>query len=269
MRKADSPVERAHRALMAELDGLSAKRLARAALLLKGRVPGPLAESMMRQLLAGDARFMELPSGRWNLVPPEVVTPIDDTEFVVVDLETTGGRPATNRIIEIGAFRVVHGRVENSFCTLVHPRRSIPLSISYLTGIYDEHVKDAPPFEDVALALQNFIGDAVFVGHNAGFDAGFVDAEFARAGLPPMDNPVVCTLRLSRRLLKGQASHSLGAVADALGIDLKEERHRAPGDAWATARLLLMFLDMAAPLGVDSLEALLRFQVVRPGAWKV
>jgi len=263
-RRIDAPTELAYRTLSAAPEGMKAERLARAIFKLKGKIPKELAAMMLRQALGGDDQFEEEPGGaKWRLAEDLDPLHINNAVFTVVDLETTGGHPGYNRIIQVGAFRVERGRVGDCYMSMVHPGRRIPIQISLLTGIYDEHVADAPPFGEIAPRLAEFIGDTVFVGHNARFDSGFIDTEMKRSGMPEMNNPVLCTLRLSRRLMRECRSHSLGAVAGSIGIEFADERHTAHGDAWATAKLLTHFLGLLEQQGIDTLEGVMRFQYSR------
>ncbi len=186
-----------------------------------------------------------------------------DATFVVADTETTGVNPATDRIIEIGAVRVVGGQITERFSQLVQPGRSIPRRITEITGITTGALVGAPPIADVLPAFRDFVGDAVLVGHNLPFDTGFLDAEAARLGLPPLENRTLCTLRLARRILRGARSKGLGAVADHYGIVI-HGRHRALGDAEATAHVLLRFIaHLQFTDEAETLEELLAHQHTR------
>ena len=100
--------------------------------------------------------------------------------FAIIDTETTGMRPGFARVMDIGIIRVEKGKVVEKFQTLVNPGYSVPGFISEFTGIRDEHLQDAPQFDEVALEVERLLKDAVFVAHNAAFDYGFIKAEFAR-----------------------------------------------------------------------------------------
>ncbi len=158
-------------------------------------------------------------------------------EYVVVDLETTGGDPSSNRITEIGAVKVRDGRIVEEWTSLVKPGRRIPPFIVKLTGITDEMVATAPEFAAIAAELRAFIGEAVFVAHRAKFDHGFLKAEFDRVGIH-LAGPVLCTVVEMKRHFPGLASYGLGALSAHFGIPL-ESHHRALCDARATAELLL------------------------------
>lgn len=185
---------------------------------------------------------------------------IHDTTFVVVDTETTGTKAPTNRVIEIAAVKVRGGEVVGRFDQLIDPGCAVPRRITELTGISTAMVYGQPPMRQVMPRFLDFLGDAVFVAHNAPFDQRFLDAELARLGRAPLDNPVLCTLRLARRLLPGLRSKGLTGVSDHYGIRIAA-RHRALGDAEATAEVLTRFVSqLAYEHDVDTLDALLAFQ---------
>jgi DNA polymerase III epsilon subunit-like protein len=128
-------------------------------------------------------------------------TPLHQVTFCVIDLETTGGRRNEDSITEIGAVKIRGGERLGTFQTLVNPGRAIPPEITVLTGITQSMVTRAPRIETVLPSLLEFIGDAVIVGHNVGFDTGFLDAALARSGRPRLGTRPVDTLALARRLL--------------------------------------------------------------------
>jgi DNA polymerase-3 subunit epsilon len=180
--------------------------------------------------------------------------------FVVTDLETTGVTPDKGaRILEIGAVKVRGGEIVDRFQTLVNPGVVVPRRITELTGISTAAVIDAPRIEDVLPDYLAFLGDGVFVAHNVPFDARFVAAEAIGMGLRPPRNPRLCTLRLARRILTGLRSKGLGSVASHYGIPING-RHRAMGDAEATAHVLLRFLSYLAYQDLTSLDDVLAFQ---------
>jgi DNA polymerase III epsilon subunit family exonuclease len=263
-----SPIELAYKTLFAHPQGMTSKQLARAAFRLRGKAPAELAASLLRQSLAGDERFAECGDGRWRLTPFRDPIFLDDTVFTIVDVETTGGLASHNRIIEIAAFRLYRGKISENYMSLIHPQRKIPLGISYLTGIYDEHVADAPVFSEIAEPLAAFIGDTVFVAQSAQFDFRFVNMEFMRAGIPAMQNPVLCTVKLSRRFFPQIQRYNLDALCAHFAIDLTDERHRAHGDAWATAIVLRHCLNAAQDWNIETLQDLFQFQATPPARLK-
>lgn len=187
----------------------------------------------------------------------ELGRPLEDTTFVVVDLETTGGSPAEDRITEIGAVKVRCGEVLGTFQTLVNPGRAIPPTITVLTGITESMVTTAPRIEPVLAALVEFLGDAVIVGHNVRFDVGFLQAALRRSGRSPLGAPTVDTLALARRLVRDEVPDCrLGTLAERLRLPHRPS-HRALDDALATADLLHLLLERAGSLGVRGLDDLI------------
>jgi DNA polymerase-3 subunit epsilon len=158
-----------------------------------------------------------------------------DDPVVFVDLETTGASPASARIIEVGLVTAAGGALEREWSTLVNPGASIPRTIQHFTGITDEMVRDAPYFEDVADVLLEQLAGRVFVAHNARFDHGFLRRELGRIGRK-LSAPVICTVRLSRRLDRDAREHHLDAVIERYGLAC-ERRHRALPDAQALWQL--------------------------------
>lgn len=190
---------------------------------------------------------------------PDEGTPFEAADFIVVDLETTGtGAVRGDRITEAAAVRVRNGVVEPVFQSLVNPGIPIPYHITQLTGIDDGMVRDAPTFADIAGELAAHLTDRVFVAHNAPFDWGFLDAEFGRIAPGAFDAIIstrLCTVRLARRFLKHLPRRNLDAVCWHYGIG-NDGRHRAMGDALATAQVLVRLLADATRQGVWSLEGL-------------
>ena len=159
---------------------------------------------------------------------------VQDVRFVVTDLETTGGNPDRDRIIEVGAVAWRAGVIEDRFQSLVNPRCAVPGRITRLTGLTTAEVFRAPEQDSVLDDFEVFLGDAVIVAHNAKFDVGFLNN--ARVGLIKPDR-VLCTLKLARRLLTAPSSKGLAALCTHFGIPLVRH-HRALGDAEATAHVL-------------------------------
>ena len=230
--------------------------LARQVLGLSG--PRAQVESVLRTLLGTDARFREDGFGRWSLVPDAALggRRLGDLRYAVVDVETTGSSPRSgHRVTEVALVEVRgSGRVD-SFSTLVNPGRPIPRRIQAFTGITDRMVEQAPHFHEVAPELLRRLEGRVFVAHNAPFDWRFVSAELARAGKEAPEGPRLCTVRLARRLLPGIRRHDLDTVTGHLGVPVAS-RHRALGDADATAQVLLDLLERARTAGVDRLSDL-------------
>jgi DNA polymerase-3 subunit epsilon len=149
--------------------------------------------------------------------------------LVFVDLETTGASPAHDRIIEVGLVRVANGVLIEQWSTLVNPETAIPPNIQAFTGISNEMVRSAPRFADIAAEVFEKLSGAVFVAHNARFDHGFLHREFLRVNVQ-LTVPVLCTVKLSRRLFPQYVRHNLDSVMERHGI-ICSARHRALGDA--------------------------------------
>ncbi|MEP6691144.1 MAG: 3'-5' exonuclease [Gemmatimonadaceae bacterium] len=237
--------------------------------------PRVVAESMALALFAERPEFVRDAIGRWCLSPrgdthtaPHAVyerpahrDELHAMSYVVVDVETTGSRAWNgDRVTEIAAVVVRDGVVTDSFETLVNPERSIPPIITALTHISWEMVRNAPPFRDICERLLDVLHGHVFVAHNAEFDWRFLCAEVHRASGRTLDGRRLCTVRLARRVLPQLRSRSLDYVADHYGIEIVG-RHRAGGDATATAHVLVRLLDDARDRdcrGWDDLQQLLR-----------
>lgn len=160
--------------------------------------------------------------------------------YAIVDIETTGGYANNHRVTEIAIYHHDGMRITNHYHTLINPWRTIPYFITGLTGINYEMVKESPSFEEVAQEIYDQLKDRVFVAHNAHFDYSFLKKEFEGAGIN-WNSKKLCTVRLSRKIIPGLASYSLGRLAESLGIKIKN-RHRAGGDAEATSQVFDLLL---------------------------
>jgi DNA polymerase III epsilon subunit family exonuclease len=155
----------------------------------------------------------------------------------VVDTETTGVLSGRHGLVEVASVRVEDGVIGEGWTTLVNPRRRIPPDAVRVHGITDEMVKDAPDAGAVSAVLRTELGEHPLVFHHAAFDLAFLRALMRETGQPPIHNPVVDTLGLAHALAPG-GSHSLGRMAEWLGVP-RRERHRALPDALTTAEALL------------------------------
>lgn len=158
--------------------------------------------------------------------------------YVVVDVETTGGKQPQHRITEIGAVKIINGEIVDSWSSLINPQRHISQFITKLTGISNEMVIDAPLFSEVADSLSGFMQNCVFVAHNVNFDYGFFKQEYQRLERN-FSMPKLCTVREMRKHFPGLKSYSLGSLCATFDISL-EHHHRALCDAEAAAELLKM-----------------------------
>jgi DNA polymerase-3 subunit epsilon len=174
-------------------------------------------------------------------------------EFAVVDIETTGSTPQSAGITEIAI--VIHNGVEvtGKYVTLINPRHKIPSFIVNMTGISDEMVATAPLFEEVAPQIYNLLNGRVFVAHNVSFDYSFVHYLLVKSGFQ-WSAPKLCTIRLSRRVFPGLEKYGLGSLTRDLGIKI-EGRHRAWGDAAATAQVLTMAIEKEGMQPIHNLLA--------------
>ena len=162
-------------------------------------------------------------------------------KLAVIDVETSGGQAACDRVVEIGLVLIDDNRIVNRFQSLINPDLHIPASLTAIHGINNDMVKDAPLFADLAPQLLELLDDRIFVAHNVHFDYGFIEAEFRRAG-HEFRAKKLCTVRLSRRMLRLQ-SHSLAALCRHFSI-VNSRAHRALEDALATSEILLRLLPM-------------------------
>ncbi|MDG1332556.1 MAG: exonuclease domain-containing protein [Crocinitomicaceae bacterium] len=161
--------------------------------------------------------------------------------YAIVDIETTGGSPKSSKITEIAIYKHDGKEVIDEYVTLIDPEMPIPPFIVNLTGINDAMVKDSPKFYEIAKDIVEFTKDCIFVAHNVGFDYGIIRHEFRSLGFD-YRRPHLCTVRASRYVLPGHDSYSLGKLTRSLGIELIG-RHRAGGDALATAKLFTILME--------------------------
>jgi len=240
-------------------------------LIFSGRGSEPeFGERFLARLLGNDPNFIFEPDARrWSLKSNEALAhSLHDARYVVVDLETTGGRPGPGTIIEIGAYRMTGQRIAESFQSLVRPHRPIPRFVSGLTSITNEMVASAPRIEDVLPKFRNFLGDAVMVAHNAPFDFSFLDFEFRRVFGLGLTNRVLCTLALARRMLPSLKRRRLDVLAEHFGLST-QGRHRGLGDARMAAELLSIFIDSAVKMGFNRLDRLLDYQYRSPSGPRI
>jgi DNA polymerase III epsilon subunit family exonuclease len=233
-----------------------------------------VAEHLAAVIVGNHQRFSRGADGLWRLAPDGAATSgvvsLGAASFVVVDVETTGSRGrAGDRITEIAAVQVRGGEARLVYESLVNPERPIPSAITALTGITSTMVRNAPRFRDICDDVLRVLGGQIFVAHNARFDWGFISAEVERAtgGVHQLHGGQLCTVRLSRRLVPELRRRNLGAVAEFFGIEIAN-RHRAAGDAVATAAVLLRLLGRARDSGletVDDLQAAMRRPLRRRG----
>ena len=218
-------------------------------------------------LLGTDPRFLVDADGVWRLnggLAP-MGRALAELSFAVVDVETTGRRAGDHRVTDIAIVEVRGGEIVDEYQTLINPARSISPAIVALTGITPDMVRHAPYFDHVAEEIAGRLAGKVFVAHNAAFDWGFVSSELVRAGADAPSAHRLCTVRMTRRLVPELRHRNLDVVTRHFGIEI-HSRHRAYGDAVATARVLLRLLDEAHGRGIEDLTALEAFLAGRRAA---
>ena len=216
------------------------------------------ASAAVFQLLGTDPRFMVDAEGMWSLdgSPAPFGTPLSETSFAVVDVETTGRASwGGHRMIEIAIVEVRGGSIVSEYQTLLNPGQGVPRVITSLTGITSEMVLAAPYFEHVAEEVARRLEGRVFVAHNATFDWSFVSAELVQTLGEAPRIPKLCTVRMCRRLVPQLRHRNLDVVSRHFGIRV-HDRHRAYGDAFATARVFLRLLDEASGRGIEDFATL-------------
>ncbi len=206
-----------------------------------------LRRNQLKQIVAMEDAGLEVEVNRleWICDPDQI--------YVVVDIETTGSRARSNRVTEIAAVKIRGNEVIDEWQSLINPCRSIPANITQLTGITNQMVSDAPVFQEVAEAFEQFSEGAVFVAHNVRFDYGFICDEFRRIDRI-YRRPTLCTCVEMRKWYKGLRSYSLANLCAEYEIELTTH-HRAMCDAKAASELLFMINEKRLDLPVDSMSA--------------
>src|SRR6266567_6162390 len=220
---------------------------------------------LLRQALNSSSLFEQTADDEWSLSAwRSTHLLLDEVDFVVLDTETTGLRPGPDRVIEVAAIRLRGGEVIDSFQSLVNPNRRLPPFIVQFTGITQEMVSKAPGGEQVFPDFLRFIEGAIIVGHNVGFDIGFLSHEANLLGqVFPIDG--IDTIPFARRYLPALRRFKLDLVAEHLKIPAAN-RHRAMGDTKVTAAIFLKLLALAQQQGIQTLGNL-RLRLQLPVAW--
>jgi len=265
--------------------------------------PRIVAEHMAHAMFSGRPQFARTSDGKWMLTPSvpvhkdvrgrrhagrgrreaeggkaesggltarEVIDSgapdqLHSLSYVVVDTETTGGSMwFGDRITEVAAVVVRNAEIVEVFETLVNPERSIPPFITALTNITWDMVRDAPTFDRVAPQLLRVLEGNVFVAHNANFDWRFLTTEVSRATGHQLRGRRLCTVKIARKLLPQLSRRSLDHIARYYGVEI-QNRHRAGGDALATAKCMVRMLDDLSDRGCETWGDLQQFLRIRPG----
>ena len=217
------------------------------------------------QLIYGmEANIVE---DRVPIVYNEVEMDLSEATYVVFDVETTGLSAIYNDLIQVAASKMYKGNVIAEFDEFINPGHPLSAFTTELTGITDDHVKNAKPLEQVLQEFQEFCKDTVLVAHNATFDVGFMNANYERHGLPKISQPIIDTLEFARNLYPEYKRHGLGPLTKRFGVAL-EHHHMANYDAEATGRLLFIFIkEVAEKHGVTDL-ARLNIDLISPDSYK-
>ena len=221
--------------------------------------PEAVTQRLVGELFRAEPRVRH-EAGWWRLTDAPDVAPrgFDGMRFVVVDVETTGGVAGQGgHIIEFAAVRIARRQIVDSFTSLVDPGVSVSPWITRLTGIRNGMIRGAPTFGQILPEVRRQLDGSVFVAHSVGYDWGFIREEIRRLGEPIPRGPRLCTVQLARRLLPGLDRRGLDSLAGYYGVEI-QERHRARGDAIATARCFLRMLDDAERRGWTTWEDLRR-----------
>ncbi len=181
--------------------------------------------------------------------------------YAIIDTETTGGSPRFEKITEIAVFIHDGNQILEEYCTLINPEKHIPAHITSITGITNEMVEHAPKFYEVARKIVELTEGCIFVAHNVSFDYNFIRSEFKQLGYD-FERTTLCTVKLSRKLIPGLTSYSLGNLCNSLGICING-RHRASGDGMATVRLFELLQEKNIAEGSK-----ISFQSAKEGRYK-
>ncbi len=252
---------RAADALAARGAAMTTLELAASVFGVGGALPGAAGPwaAMLEGMLAPSPRFARDPCGDWRLAAWDVaIQRLEEVEFAVVDVETTGLAAGRHRLIEVAAVLVCNGEIGAHFRRLINPGRPIPQFITRFTGISEAMVARAQGAATVLPKLRGFIGDRPLVGHNVSFDLSFLNFEAGECGLAvPFPHEGIDTIALARQVLTGLRRVRLDVLASALHLPV-HTRHRALPDAVLTAKVFALLLARAREEGCQTLDDLWR-----------
>jgi DNA polymerase III epsilon subunit len=172
--------------------------------------------------------------------------------FVVIDVETTGLAPLEDRVVEVGAIRLVGGKEEARYHSMIQPGRPMPEAARSKNGITDEMLKDAPTFDKIAAELRKFMAGSVLVAQNAEFDVAFLNAEFGRAGMSKLALPALDTILLARKVKPGLPTYNLDNLAYHFKVKFNQ-RHRSIGDCEVTGVIFWQCVEALRPQTMEDL----------------
>lgn len=222
-----------------------------------------IPKNEFESLISGDLTLELLKAQGSNLVLSDNVyrfqstlSSVDDTLFCIVDIETNGSKPSRDQIIEIGAVKLQNGRILDTYESLVYCTE-ISEQIQEITGIRVDQTLQAPSLTKVMREFRLFLGDAVFVGHDAKFDYNFVSAMMERVGLSKLLNRSLCTIDLAERTIESER-YGLAYLNEQLTLYKDATHHRALSDAMTTTKLLKRTLALI-PESITNAEELIAF----------
>jgi len=214
----------------------------------------PEPSSLSLELISAQGLNLVLKNNLYYLA--STYTSVGDTLFCIVDVETNGSKPSRDQIIEIGAVKLQNGIIIDTFDSLVYTT-DISKQIQEITGISIQQTLKAPALAKVMHEFRLFLGDAVFVGHDAKFDYNFVSAMMERVGLEPLFNRSLCTIDLAERTIESER-YGLAFLNEQLELYREATHHRALSDAMTTTKLLKRTLPLI-PKTIQTCEELISF----------
>jgi DNA polymerase III subunit alpha, Gram-positive type len=182
-----------------------------------------------------------------------------NSTFTIIDIETTGLSKHRDKITEIAAARIENGQITEYFQTLINPKTEIPRFITNLTGIDNELVKNAPTIDQVLPNFVDFLGEDIFVAHNATFDFGFLEHNCLKHHNHKLTNKKLCTRKLANRLFPNLPRKRLADLCEHLEIH-NEQAHRAMGDVKATVGVFHAMLDKLHSYQIQDLHSIINFE---------
>ena len=220
-----------------------------------------IREKILGEMLE-DNRFINQSKYHWTTAPlPNINTdiPIEEANFIITDIETTGPAKGKDRIIDLAAIKLRGGKIVDEFETLINPEFPIPSIITHITGIKNSMVANSPQIETELPKFLTFLGNNIFVAHNLSFDYFFIAHEAYRLGLKMPSCLSLCTLRCARKLLPNVKSRGLNGLSEYYQYEIKN-RHRAMQDVLATRYFFEIFIKDLFKKKIETLNQLIAFQ---------
>ena len=223
----------------------------------------PIDIDNLRKEFQQDQRFISGKNNSWSIAPLEQIVkdqPLEDVNFIITDIETTGSIQGKDRIIDLAAQKIRAGEIVDSFEQLINPEQKISYTISRITGISNDTVEDAPRIEEILHKFTQFFDDGIFVAHNSDFDYRFIRSEQNRLNIQPFKTPIdICTYRIAKKLLPNLKTCGISGLAKHFGYEMNG-RHRALPDVQATSFFFNNFTSQLEDLNISTLHHLINFQ---------